>query len=84
MLHEYIETALMQAIYDSLEDGSYVATVPQLRGVIAIGDSPEERRSDLFEVIEEWIAARLRWGYQIPPIGGQVISFSKEPTATID
>jgi predicted RNase H-like HicB family nuclease len=70
MLYEYIETALMQAIYDSLEDGSYVATVPQLQGVIAIGDSLEECRYDLIEVIEEWIVARLQRGYPIPPIDG--------------
>lgn len=70
MLHEYIETALMQANYDSLEDGSYVATVPQLQGVIAIGDSLEECRYDLIEVIEEWIVARLQRGYPIPPIDG--------------
>ena len=50
----------MQAKYDTLEDGSYVATVPGLQGVIAIGDSLEECRSDLIEVIEEWIVARLQ------------------------
>lgn len=84
MYNEYVETALMQADYDSLEDGSYVATVPGLQGVIAIGDSLEECRSDLIEVIDEWIAARLQRDYPIPPIGGQVLSVSKEPTDAID
>jgi len=73
----------MQAKYDTLEDGSYAATVPGLQGVIAIGDSLEECRSDLIEVIEEWIIAHLQRDYLIPPIGGQEISFSEEPISSI-
>lgn len=84
MFSEYIRAALMQAEYDTLEDGSYVATVPGLRGVIAVGDTLEECRMDLIEVIEEWIVARLQWGYPIPPIGGQIIASSKEPIAVVD
>lgn len=74
----------MQAEYDTLEDGSYVATVPGLQGVIAVGDTLEECRRDLIEVIEEWIVARLQWGYAIPPIGGQMIASSKEPIAIVN
>ena len=74
----------MQAEYDTLEDGSFVATVPGLQGGIAVGDALEECRMDLIEVIEEWIVARLQWGYPIPPIGGQIIASSKEPIAVID
>jgi predicted RNase H-like HicB family nuclease len=74
----------MQAEYDTLEDGSYVATVPGLQGVIAIGDSLEECRMDLIEVIEEWIVARLQWGYPVPPIGGHAIASSKEPITIVD
>ena len=81
MFSEYIHAALMQAEYDTLEDGSYVATVPGLQGVIAVGDSLEECRTDLIEVIEEWIVARLQWGYPVPSIGGHKISSSKEPIA---
>jgi len=74
----------MQAEYDTLENGSYVATVLGLQGVIAVGDTLEECRMDLIEVIEEWIVARLQWGYPIPPIGGQIIMSSKEPIAIVD
>ena len=84
MFSEYIRAALMQAEYDTLEDGSYVATVPGLLGVIAVGDALEECRMDLIEVIEEWIVARLQWGHPIPPIGGQIIASSKEPIAVVD
>ena len=68
VLSEYVQTALKLAEYDTLEDGSYVATVEGLRGVIAIGDSIEECRRDLIEVIEGWIALRIRFGAKIPMI----------------
>lgn len=84
MFSEYIQTALERAKYDTLEDGSYVATVPGLQGVIAVGDSFEECRKDLIEVIEEWIVARIQWGYSIPPIAGHTIESSKEPIAVVD
>jgi len=84
MFSEYIQAALMQAEYDTLEDGSYVATVPGLQGVIAVGDTFERCRTDLIEVIEEWIVARLQWGHPIPPIGGQIIASSKEPITVVD
>jgi predicted RNase H-like HicB family nuclease len=68
MFSEYIKAVLELAEYDTLEDGSYVATVEGLRGVIAIGDSIEECRRDLIEVIEGWIALRMRFGAKIPMI----------------
>jgi len=68
VLSDYVQTVLELAEYDTLEDGSYVATVEGLRGVIAIGDSIEECRRDLIEVIEGWIALRMRFGAEIPMI----------------
>lgn len=84
MFSEYIHAALMQAEYDTMEDGSYVATVPGLQGVIAVGDSLEECRKDLIEVIEEWIVACLQWGCPVPPIGGYAIASSKKPITIVD
>jgi predicted RNase H-like HicB family nuclease len=81
---EYIQAALKQAEYDTLEDGSYMATVPGLQGVIAIGDTLGECCTDLIEVIEEWIVARLEYGYPVPPIGSHSISSSKEPIVIVD
>ncbi len=83
MFSEYIQAALKLAEYDTLEDGSYVATVEGLQGVIAIGDSIEECRRDLIEVIEGWIALRLKLGDSIPPIQGISINVSSEPVAIV-
>ena len=74
----------MLAEYDTLEDGSFVTTVPGLQGVIAVGDALEECRMDLIEVIEEWIVAWIQWGYPIPPIAGHTIESSKGPIAVVD
>ncbi len=84
MFAEYTQAALEIAKYDTLEDGSYVATVPGLQGVIATGKTLEECRRDLIEVIEEWVVARLQCGHTIPAIGGQTIDFSKEPMAVVE
>ncbi len=83
MFSEYIQAALTLAEYDTLEDGTYVATVVGLQGVIAIGDTIEECRKDLIEVIEGWIALRLRLGDLIPPIKGFSINVSAEPVASV-
>jgi predicted RNase H-like HicB family nuclease len=83
MFSEYIEAALNIAVYESLEDRSYMATVPGLRGVIATGKTVEDCRKDLIEVIEEWITIRLQRGLSIPPIDGHSIGVSREPMAIV-
>ena len=42
MFAEYIQAALRNAKYEPLEDGTYMATVAGLQGVIAVGDTIEE------------------------------------------
>ena len=83
MFAEYIQVCLRHAKYEILEDGTYMSTVEGLQGVIAIGDSIEECRQDLIEVIEGWIALRLRMGDTIPSIDGVTIDVSTEPIAVV-
>jgi predicted RNase H-like HicB family nuclease len=83
MFSEYIQAALARAKYEPIEKGDYCATVPGLRGVIATGETIEECRRDLIEVLEGWIALRLRLGMAIPPIGGKTIEVSTEPEAVV-
>ena len=52
MFTEYIQAALKHAKYEMLEDDTYMATVDGLRGVIAVGDTIEDCRQDLIEVVE--------------------------------
>jgi predicted RNase H-like HicB family nuclease len=50
----------------SLKMVTYMSAVGGPQGVIAIGDSIEECCQDLIDVIERWIALRLRMGDTIP------------------
>ncbi|NOT30001.1 MAG: type II toxin-antitoxin system HicB family antitoxin [Planctomycetes bacterium] len=73
MITKYIEKALQKANYEALEDGSFCATVPGLRGVIALGCGVEECRQDLAEVVEEWVLVRVARGLSVPKLDGVVV-----------
>jgi predicted RNase H-like HicB family nuclease len=70
MLVEYVETALQKAKYEMLDDTEpFYAEVPQLKGVWATGNTLEECRHNLAEVVEGWLMVRLRKGLTIPQLG---------------
>ena len=81
MFSEDIGAALRRAKYESLENGSYMATVDGLRGVIATGETIERCREDLIEVMEECIAIRLQRSFAISALEGHTIGVSQEPMA---
>ena len=73
MITRYVARALERAQYRVLEDGSFAATVRGLRGVIATGATLEACRSDLTEVIEEWVLVRVARGLAVPALDGATI-----------
>ena len=73
MITRYVARALERAQYRLLEDGSFAATVRGLRGVIATGATLEACRSDLTEVIEEWVLVRVARGLAVPALDGATI-----------
>lgn len=73
MVREYVDDALRRAQYDKLEDGTFYAEVPELRGVLATGDTLEACRTQLGEVVEEWILVRVAKGLRVPPLGGVAV-----------
>lgn len=77
MITEYVDTALSRADYEKLEDGSFVATVPGMRGVIATGKSLEKCRTELREVIEEWLLVRVSRNLPVPSLGKKKILVRK-------
>jgi len=77
MIRQYVEAALRRARYDKLEDGTFYAEVPRLRGVIATGQTLEECRNQLAEVVEEWVLVRVARGLSIPPLGRIEVKVSK-------
>ncbi len=70
MLNEYVAAALKQAQYKRLEDNTWFAEIPGLAGVWANASTVEECRSELMEVLEEWILLKTKQGDDLPVIGG--------------
>lgn len=70
MIVTYIRTAVARARFVELEDGTVCATVPGLRGVIAIGRTRTACRRELATVIEEWVLVRVARGLRVPRLGG--------------
>jgi len=66
MLTEYIFKKLSKATYKLLEDGRYVGHIQGLVGVWADGQTLEQCRETLREVLEEWILLKLKDGDDIP------------------
>ena len=70
MISKYIAKALERAVYEPIENGEFCATVRGLRGVLATGDSIEDCRQNLAEVVEEWVLMRVSQHLVIPKLGG--------------
>lgn len=69
MIRQYVEEALRRARYDKLEDGTFCAEIPHLRGVLATAETLEECRNQLAEVVEEWVLVRVAKGLEVPRLG---------------
>jgi len=79
MIREYIETAIRHARYEIIEDEEpYYGEVPELQGVWATGNTLEECRQNLAEVVDGWVLIRLSRGLQIHPIGQAKITPPQE------
>jgi predicted RNase H-like HicB family nuclease len=77
MIREYVDRALRRAQYDKLDDGTFCAEVPALRGVLATGDTLEECRDQLAEVVEEWVLVRISRGLDVPPLDDIEVKVSR-------
>ena len=70
MLLEYTQKALEKAQYKKLDDGTWFAEIPGFEGVWANANTVEECRTELLEVLEEWLILKLRDNDPIPEIEG--------------
>jgi predicted RNase H-like HicB family nuclease len=55
MLQKYIQNALKDSKYKMLEDGTWFVEIPGFEGVWANGNTVEDCRLELIEVLEEWL-----------------------------
>ncbi|MBI3536785.1 MAG: type II toxin-antitoxin system HicB family antitoxin [Chloroflexi bacterium] len=72
-LSRYVEAGLQHAEYARDENGAVVAQVPNADGFYAQGESFEEARENLREVIEGNVMLALQLGWTIPAIEGITI-----------
>jgi len=70
ILTAFVETAMHEARYKMLEDGTFFGEIPSCPGVWANEKTLELCRDVLREVLEEWLISKLRDGDFIPTIGG--------------
>jgi len=54
ILSDYVEQAMMQAVYDKLDDGTFAGRIPLCKGVIAFGKALSECESELHSTLEDW------------------------------
>ena len=73
MVSQYVAAASDRAQSRFVDDGTFVATVRGLRGVVATGPTLEACRRELAEVIEEWILVRVARGMDVPPLGKAIV-----------
>ena len=60
MLTAYITKALEHAVFEGPEDEKWYGEIPLCPGVWATGQSKEECRKELQEVLEGWLILKLR------------------------
>ncbi|MDZ8228203.1 MULTISPECIES: type II toxin-antitoxin system HicB family antitoxin [unclassified Nostoc] len=78
ILSDYVDRAIAQAIYDKLEDGTFVGRIPVCKGLIAFASTLRECEDELRSTLEDWILLGLKLGHSLPIIDN--IDLNKEPT----
>ena len=73
ILSRYVEAALQHADYERDEHGVVVAQIPGADGFYAQGDTFEQARENLQDVIEGNVILALQLGWEIPTIEGAPI-----------
>ena len=78
ILTGYVEQAMVQAIYDKLEDGTFAGRIPACKGVLAFGSTLRECEDELRSTLEDWILVGLKLGHPLPVIAD--IDLNKKPS----
>jgi len=82
MLTKYLEAAMRHAHYEILKDnGTYYGEIPKCRGVYANAPTLEECRTELEEVLEDWVLFRIYKNLPLPKIDGLKLTVKKEMVA---
>ena len=66
VLSEYVASAMADATYDKLDDGTFGGRVPACQGVVAFAATLRDCEDELRSTLEEWILLGLRLGHTLP------------------
>lgn len=77
VLTEYVDHLMAGAVYDKLEDGTYVGRIPACKGVVAFGTTLRQCADELRSTLEDWILLGLKMGHPLPVVAG--IDLNREP-----
>ncbi len=77
ILSDYLEQAMAEAIYDKLEDHSFVGKIPSCKGVIAFSSTLKECEQELRSTLEDWVLLGIKLGHPLPVIND--INLNQEP-----
>ncbi len=79
ILSDYIDSAMAQAEYDKLEDGTFAGRIPACKGVIAFAASLRTCEEELRSVLEDWLLLGLKLGHLLPVLNN--IDLNQEPAS---
>ena len=77
ILTEYVDRAMVEAVYDKLEDGTFVGRIPPCQGVIVFATTLHEGEEELRSTLEDWILVGLKLSHPLPVIAD--IDLNREP-----
>jgi predicted RNase H-like HicB family nuclease len=78
VLTDYVNTALAQAVYDKMEDGTYVGRIPACKGVVSFASTLRQCEEELRSTLEDWIWVGLKLRHPLPILAG--IDLNREPS----
>ena len=79
ILTGYVQKAMSRAIFQKLEDGTYLGEVIECPGAIAFGQTTQACQTELQSVLEGWFLVKMRNKDRLPVFEG--IGFNKVTVA---
>jgi len=61
-----VNQAMVQAVYDKLEDGTFTGRIPPCKGVLAFSSTLRDCEEELRSTLEDWIFVGLKLGHSFP------------------
>lgn len=74
VLTEYINTAMAQARYELLPDGTWFGEIPGFSGLWASAATEDACRVELRSTLEDWIVFSLDRHLPIPTVDGRTLT----------